>query len=230
MRRPNQTTVITLVFTVLLKLSEQLLHDQPWWQKHLSWLFTVCAALFVGMLVDALMTEDSWLRENLRALTRVFVVETIARAHRANEQRGEWKEITIHLHFPRVARRITVTISVDSVTNLPQARRLFVLHSDFLDRVAKNERKTFVIAMIPLARRDGAQGLMCWGNQYREPGDVAGMFPLSAGTENTVIVEASTGAWVRQRERIFLAVLGDYDGRVFLAYKGSPATLKVVGD
>jgi len=64
--------------------------------------------------------------------------------HRANEQR-EWKEITIRLHFPRGARRITITISVDAATNLPHARGLFTLTAIFR-APGKNERRQYVVA------------------------------------------------------------------------------------
>jgi len=127
-----------------------------------------------------------------RSLTRVFDMESVVAAHRATSSADEGD------HDPPAlssrGRRITITISVDAATQPSDTRAaLFTLHSDFFERLAKNERRQYVVAIIPLRRYDGqALGYM-WRKTLSRSGDVERMYSLSDARQQ-VLVEASMGA------------------------------------
>lgn len=221
---------VFLGFSVLLGpiqyLADKVLDTYSWW-KGLPWwwLFWIWAAFVIGQIVGA--TPVLWQR--FRARFHVMQVETVARAHQTPPGGNhEWKEITIVLRFSRALRDVTLQTTIDYAINLP-ARRQFTLQSELLERVHSGERKRLVVAIIPVESYNNEPlGYPCWGNRFRESGDVEGMEALSAGTDSIVTVEVLRGPVTLQRERIFLSVLGEYDADVFLAWKGQPAAIEVL--
>lgn len=228
MRKPPKS-YLAVAFGPLIEgtrwLLEELAREQVWWHSvPFSWILALWGAFTLGLIVEDLANRGSWIRENLRTLQRIFELESVVPVHRISPQ-SEWLEITANIKFVRAIENVQMAVRVDANTNIPHAHERFVLQGESYARAVADERKHFVLAIVPLKRYDGkALGYQCWGSRVRESGDVDRMRSLSAGTRNTVEIQAFRRPWLRQSERFLLAATDapgtGTSGRVFIDVDG----------
>jgi hypothetical protein len=197
----------------------------PWELLGLAWVFFI-----LGVIIRDFMDRDSWIRKDLRLLTRCVEITAVATAYKTRPPQRAWLEATVHFRFVRDLRDVHVVTRISTNTNLKHACRQFLLQQCHHAHINKGRTERFVVAIVPLQDAPGVVlGPQCWSDTYREAGDVVGAEPLSAGTENFVDIEVSS-RWFRQRERIFLAALSTNTmehGRVFIVWPGTPAALTI---
>ena len=206
-------------------LVEEFAREQAWWHAvPFAWLIVLWSAFMLGLIVQDVANPDSWLKENLRAMRRILILEGVVPVHRTSPQR-EWLEITARIRFVRAVQNAQLVVRVDANTNVEHAREEFVLRNESCGHVATDERRQIVIAIVPLKRYDEQPlGYQCWGDRFRESGDVDGMYTLFAGTRSTVEIQARGGFWFKQSERFLLAATDapgtGTSGRVFIDVDG----------
>jgi hypothetical protein len=186
---------------------EEFAREQPWWHSiPFVWLIAMWGAFMLGLIAQDIANHDSWIRGNLRSSQRLMVLERVVPAYRTSLER-EWLEITAWIKFVRTVENVHLIVRVDANMNMTHAREQFVLRNESYGRVAADESKQFVVAIVPLKRHDGEPlGYQCWGDHFRESGDTERMRTLSAGTRNIVEIQARGGFWFRQSEHFLLAV------------------------
>jgi hypothetical protein len=186
---------------------EHLASGQTWWRSiPFGGVSLLLLAFGAGMLAQDWYSSPSWLRAKWRRIRLLFEVERVYTALRTTPEK-EWLALEARLRFIRAASRVRLVISATSAMDFPHARHDFVVDARDYECIEKDQRETFVLAILPLKRSDGKPpGYQAWGSRYRESGDVEGMNPLADGTRNAVTFEARAG-WRKQLDRVPFAVI-----------------------
>lgn len=118
-----------------------------------AWRFGVWTAFMVGMLWRDVNDKTSWLREDLRALRRCFLVEQVVPAYHATDQR-EWLALTVHVRFTRMLTNARLVVRGAANTNLRHAQDQFLLKDELYSHVDshvdRDRTERLILATLPL--------------------------------------------------------------------------------
>ncbi len=194
MRKPKLTYIpafIVLLFNMVLWMTGQFItSDSRWreivesWPMSFIWLGTIC--FLIGLFVQDLYNQNSWVMENWRVINKLFKVVTLHVGHIEDEP--EHLSVILLIKYIREIKNGLITITVIPQNSEKKSNPFITHHEENINCPSHRDRRITICSLrVPRPNKPAIHSV--WGEEVGSVDILDGQKTITPGSSNLVIVE-----------------------------------------